>query len=117
MSKKPGKASPFLTEMSLPRGYNCRPAVSWPILHLPRQYPIHVGNPAKISYLRKKEELPRPLVDTSSPHCNDIARLQGAINSLLPFKHVVANGTYFIDEGDQNDSQEPVLPLSTIPKL
>jgi hypothetical protein len=32
--------------------------------------------------------------------------------SLLPFKHLVPNGTYFIEEEDKSDSQESVAPWS-----
>src|SRR5262245_51078935 len=56
------------------------------------------------------------IVDTLRQHGAEIANDTLSHISLLPFKHVVPSGTYFIDEVDQNDSQEPVLTLSTIPK-
>jgi len=36
--------------------------------------------------------------------------------SLWPFKHVVPNGTYFIEEEDQSDSQERAASWSASPK-
>ena len=56
------------------------------------------------------------IVDNLRQHGAEIANDTLAHISLLPFKHVVPNGTYFIDEADQNDSQESVLTLSTSPK-
>jgi TnpA family transposase len=50
------------------------------------------------------------IVDNLKQHGAEIENDTLAHISLLPFKHVVPNGTYFIEEGDQSDSQESVAP-------
>jgi len=52
------------------------------------------------------------IVDNLKQHGAEIENDTLAHISLLPFKHVVPNGTYFIEEGDQSDSQESVAPWS-----
>jgi TnpA family transposase len=44
------------------------------------------------------------IVDNLKQHGAEIGNDTLAHISLLPFKHVVPNGTYFIEEGDQSDS-------------
>jgi TnpA family transposase len=44
------------------------------------------------------------IVDNLKQHGAEIENDTLAHISLLPFKHVVPNGTYFIEEGDQSDS-------------
>jgi hypothetical protein len=51
-------------------------------------------------------------VDNLKQHGAEIENDTLAHISLLPFKYVVPNGTYFIEEGDQSDSQESVAPWS-----
>ena len=52
------------------------------------------------------------IVDNLKQHGAEIENDTLAHISLLPFKYVVPNGTYFIEEGDQSDSQESVAPWS-----
>jgi hypothetical protein len=55
------------------------------------------------------------IVDNLRQHGAEVANNTLAHISLLPFKHVVPNGTYFIEDEDRNDSREQALTFSTSP--